>query len=317
MARGVGVALAIVTTGAAVGAAPREKPRVSIAVVGCDDALAGEAQRIAAIELRAALVEGPPDVATTQITATCEATSANLRVLDPTTGKSVERSVALSQAAPAARARLLALAIAELVAASWSELENNPQPRAPPAAALAPVAAREAAREVIAPLPIELGAVADAHLLASRDLIFGGGARSEIWVSPRFFLRFDALAHYAELARAAGSIALTMTSLSGALGASFAAGPLRPSVSLGARAGYAWMSGVAAGAATTGSSQQGAWVGPELAVELAAWPHARVHPILCLAVGAHIVGVRGTVNAGGDVMATGVWTGLALGAAVR
>src|SRR4029077_3546233 len=91
---------------------PREdKPRVSIAVVGCDDALANEAQRIAAIELRAALVEATPDEATTQVTATCSAESANLRVLDPTTSKSVERSVALSQAASTARARLLALAI--------------------------------------------------------------------------------------------------------------------------------------------------------------------------------------------------------------
>src|SRR4029077_7676204 len=81
--------------------------------------------------------------------------SASLRVLDPTTGKSVERSVALAQAAPTARARLLALAIAELVAASWSELESNPQPKAPPAEPLAPVEAREAARRVVEPRPIE------------------------------------------------------------------------------------------------------------------------------------------------------------------
>src|SRR5204863_3029658 len=125
---------------------------------------------------RAALVEASPDEATTQVTATCSGEAAHLRVLDPTTGKSVERSVALSQAAPTARARLLALAIAELVAASWSELESNPDPKAPPAAPLAPVEAREAARGVIAPFRIELAAVADARLLATRDLLCGGGA---------------------------------------------------------------------------------------------------------------------------------------------
>lgn len=291
---------------------------MSIAVVGCDDALAREAQRIAAIELRAALVDATPDQVTTNVTATCAEESANLRVADPTTGKSVERSVALAQAVPTARARLLALAIAELVAASWSELESNPQPKAPPVAPLASVEARQAARAVIAPMPIEVGAVVDVHLLASRDLIMGGGARGDLWISPRFFLRVDTLIHHAELSRAAGTIAVTMPSVSGAIGASFGGRALRPSLSLGVRGGYAWMSGVAAGGvATTGSRQQGAWAGPELALGLAVWPHARVHPVLSFSGGAHIVGVRGTVDDGRDVMATAVWAGFSVGAAVR
>jgi hypothetical protein len=154
-------------------------------------------------------------------------------------------------------------------------------------------------------------------VLASRDLIFGGGLRTALWISPPFFLRIDALAHYAELARPSGSIALTMSSLSIALGASGSGAWLRPRVSLGARAGYAWMSGVAASAATTGLHQEGAWLGPELALELAAWPHARVHPVLALSVGGSVIGVRGTVKGGRDVMATGFWGGLGLGAAVK
>jgi hypothetical protein len=297
--------------------AREEEPRVSIAVIGCDAALAREAQRIAAIELRAVLVDGTPDGTTTQIEATCGPSSANLRVVDPTTDKSVERSVALAQAAPAARARLLALAIAELVAASWSELEINPEPKAPPAAPLAPVDVREAARKVVAPRQIEVAAVADAHLLASRDWLLGGGVRTEIGVSPRLFLRFDALTHHAELSRATGTIALTMPSLSGALGVSLGAGAFRPRLSLGARAGYVWMSGVAGASTTTGSREEGAWAGPELAVDLSAWSHARVHPVLSLSVGAHVVGVRGTVNGGRDVTATSAWGGLSLGAAIR
>jgi hypothetical protein len=52
-------------------------------------------------------------------------------------------------------------------------------------------------------------------------------------------------------------------------------------------------------------------------VDLSAWPRARVHPILSLSVGAHVIGVRGTVNGGRDVMATSAWGGLSLGAAVR
>jgi hypothetical protein len=310
------VALLIVAAHAN-GASSDQRPRVSIAVVGCDEALAREAQRITAIELRAVLVDGAPDQTTTQITATCAADSASLQVIDPTTGKSVERSVALSQAAPTARARLLALAMAELVVASWSELEDNPEPKAPPAAPLAPKAAREAARGVVAHLPIELAALADAHLLASRDLIPGGGARTEIWILPSFFLRFDALIHYAELSRQSGTIALTMPSVSSAFGASFGSAWLQPRLSVGARAGYAWMSGVADSTATTGDHQQGVWAGPELALELSAWPHAHVHPLLSFSVGAHVLGVRGTVNGGRDIMATGLWSGLSLGVAVR
>jgi hypothetical protein len=290
---------------------------VSIAVVGCDPALAREAQRITAIELRAVLVDTTPDEGTTRITATCAAGAANLRVSDPTTGKSVERSVALSQAAPTARARLLALAMAELVAASWSELEDNPEPKAPPAAPLASRAAREAAREVVAPAPIELCALADAHLLASGDLLLGGGARTAIWISPLFFLRFDALANYRELSRPTGTIALTMPSVSSALGVSFGTAKLQPRVSVGARAGYAWMSGVAGSAATTGGREAGVWAGPEIAFELSAWPRARIHPWLSFSLGAHVLGVRGTVNGGRDIRATGIWSGLSLGAAVR
>jgi hypothetical protein len=310
------VALTAVATSAR-GEAREEKPRLSIAVLGCDEVLAREAQRIAAIELRAALVEASPDEATTQVTATCNAESAHLRVLDPTTSKSVERSVALSQAAPTARARLLALAIAELVAASWSELESNPEPKAPPAAPLAPVEAREAARGVIAPVPIELAAVADARLLASRDLLFGGGARADFWLSPPLFVRFDGLAHYAELSRATGTIALTMPSVSAAFGVSFVKTSVRADIGLGARAGYVWMSGVSSGETTSGSRQNGMWAGPELSLDCAPWPRARIHPLLSLSVGAHLIGVRGTVNQGRDVMATSVWSSLSVGAALR
>jgi len=310
------VALALLAAPAA-GSPADERPRVSIAVLGCDPVLAHEARRIAAIELRAALIDTTPDETTTQITATCAARTVDLRVIDPTTGKSLERTVALSQAAPSARARLLALALAELVVASWSELESNPEPKAPPSAPLASPAAREAARRAIAPRPLELAAVFDAHLLASRDLTYGGGARMAIWTSSRLFLRFDALADYAELARPTGTIALTMPSLSGALGVSFGTGWLQPRVSLGARAGYVWLSGAAANTATTGARERGFWGGPELALELSAWPHSRVHPLLSFSVGAHMFGVRGTVAGGRDVLATGVWSGLGLGAALR
>ncbi len=294
-----------------------EKPRVSIVMVGCEETLAREAQRIAAIELRAALIEETPDAATTQVEASCTAETAAIRVVDPTTGKSLERSVALSATPPTARPRLLALAIAELVTASWYELERNPEPKAPPALPLAPQRAREAAREAVARLPVEFAAVADANLLASGDWVAGGGARSEVWIAPWIFLRVDGLAHYADLQRPSGTVALTMGSASAALGASFGAAWLQPRVSLGLRGGYAWMSGVGGSSATTGYHQEGPWGGPELAAEAAAWPRAHVHPVLSLSAGVHVLGVRGTVNEGRDILVTGLWGGLSLAFAVQ
>jgi hypothetical protein len=77
------------------------------------------------------------------------------------------------------------------------------------------------------------------------------------------------------------------------------------------------MNGIADGTAATGFHQQGIWIGPELALQLSAWPRARVHPVLGVAAGAHLLGVRGTVNNGRDVEAVGIWGGLSAALAVR
>lgn len=295
-----------------------ERPHVSIDMVGCEAGLAGEAQRIAAIELRATLVDAAPDATMTQVTATCRTTVAELQVVDPTTGKSLARTVALTDAPPNGRARLLALAVAELVAASWSELQSNPQPRALPATPLAPVGAREAARAVVADRSLELAAAFDVHLLASGDFLFGGGARAAVWISPLVFVRFDALADYAELGRSAGSVAVIMPSVSVALGGALWIGTaLRPALSLGLRGGYVRMNGLADGRTATASHQEGAWLGPEVVLQVSAWPRARVHPILGVAAGAHLLGVRGTVENGRDVEAVGFWGGISAAVAVR
>jgi hypothetical protein len=305
-------------TATAAGAPGIDRPRVSIGIAGCDPALAREAQRIAAIELRATLVESAPDATVTQVTAACRDTGAALEVIDPTTGKSLGRTVALTEAAPNGRARLLALAIAELVAASWSELQSNPRPQAPAATPLAPYAAREAARAAVADRSLELCAAVDMHLLASGDLLFGAGARAALWISPLVFARFDALADYAELGRAAGSVAVIMPSVSAALGAARWLGTsLRPAISLGLRGGYVWMNGIADGTTATGARQHGVWLGPEIVLQVSAWPSARVHPVLGVAAGAHLLGVRGTVNDGRDIEAVGIWGGVSAAVAVR
>jgi len=295
-----------------------ERPRVSINIVGCDAALAREAQRIAAIELRATLVDAAPDGSVTEVKATCRGALAALEVIDPTTGKSLGRTVALTEAAPNGRGRLLALAVAELVVASWSELQSNPEPRAPPATPLAPPAARDAARAAVTERALELAAAVDVHVLSSGDVLFGGGARAAISISPLISLRFDALGDYAEIDRAAGRVAVIMPSVSAAIAASrWIGGSLRPAISLGLRGGYVRMNGIADGTAATAFHQQGIWLGPEVALQVSAWARARVHPVVGVAVGTHVLGVRGTVDNGPAVEAVGIWGAVSAAVAVR
>jgi hypothetical protein len=255
----------------------------------------------------------------TRVIATCAGSDARLDVNDPTTGKSLQRTVALTDAPPNERGRLLALAIAELVAASWSELETNPRPGARATTPLAPYAAREAARAAVASRAVEPAAMFDAHLLASGDALFGGGARVAVWLSPRLFLSADALADYGVLARAAGTVAVIMPSGSAAIGLSQQRDAwLRAALSAGLRAGYVWMNGTASGPDAAGARARGPWLGPELMLQVAGWAHARVHPVLALSTGVHLVGVRGTVGGGGrDVEAVGWWAAASAGVVLR
>jgi hypothetical protein len=77
------------------------------------------------------------------------------------------------------------------------------------------------------------------------------------------------------------------------------------------------MNGIADAGAATSARQDGAWLGPEVALQVSIWPSARIHPILGLAAGAHLVGVRGTVEGGRDVEAVGIWGGVNAAVAVR
>ena len=85
----------------------------------------------------------------TRIIIECTGPRAVLRVGDPLSRKVVQRTIDLSTSEPKARGRLLALATAELVVASWTELETNPKPRVEPAGPPPPAKVRDAARQVV------------------------------------------------------------------------------------------------------------------------------------------------------------------------
>lgn len=110
----------------------------------------------------------------------------DLHVDDGVTGKELSRTIDLAQQDPSVHPRLVALALAELVFASWAELLVTPRPRVLPATQPPPEATREAtsdrvARKLPRPLPPSglyfagLGGVM--LLFTGAPVLAGGGLR--------------------------------------------------------------------------------------------------------------------------------------------
>ncbi len=120
-------------------------PLVHLQLQNCSSLSAPVVRRILAAELGTGLADAPGPGVTTA-TVVCHNSDAELEVTDPLSRKAVNRHIDVGDAAPKARARLVAIAISELVLASWSELETNPYPQVEPAGPPPPPAARSAAR---------------------------------------------------------------------------------------------------------------------------------------------------------------------------
>jgi hypothetical protein len=129
-------------------AAAQDRLRVNVELRNCNELSQPEVRRVLSAELSAHLAEErSSDV--TRIIIECNGPRAVLRVGDPLSRKVVQRTIDLGSAEPKARGRLLALATAELVVASWTELETNPNPRVEPAGPRPPAKVRAAARKVV------------------------------------------------------------------------------------------------------------------------------------------------------------------------
>lgn len=124
-------------------------PQVDLELESCPGLPGPAVRRILAAELGAELADAPGPGVTTAVVV-CHDSDAELRVKDPLSRKVVTRHIDVGAAAPDTRARLVAIATSELVLASWSELETNPDPEVEPAGPAPPPAAREAARDWVA-----------------------------------------------------------------------------------------------------------------------------------------------------------------------
>lgn len=126
---------------------------------------------------------------TTRVSLSCDKETIRMVVRDPLSGKVLERHVDLRAQRGSARPRLLSLSAAELVAASWIELDVVPTPPpAPIVEATAPPPARadaaEAARAAMSrhlPLQWDAEAIAVGRRFPDADLTTWGGGVAATW----------------------------------------------------------------------------------------------------------------------------------------
>jgi hypothetical protein len=128
-----------------------DHPLVQLDIDTCVDASRDEIRRVVSVEL-GALFSDAAGADRTHASVGCDGTVAVLRVDDPITGKSLSRTVDVGGAIPRARARLVALAVVELISASWTELDTNPQPQVPPSG---PAPSAEARRAALASVRVQ------------------------------------------------------------------------------------------------------------------------------------------------------------------
>jgi hypothetical protein len=314
---------ALAATGTARASPRAGRPAVRLVVDPCLGIASDEVRRIVAVELRALLTSAEPDdraTTTTRAFASCRETVVALRVEDPVTGKALERGVDVHLADPSTHARLVALAIVELVAASWSELETNPRPAVPPVERRAPaeeqVLAREAVEERRPPPPFRLVTSAAAVRVLSGPSLWGVGLR----------LGHEAgwLGLAVELAGVRGGTATSLgrvTTEAVVVGASAfvrrAFGDLALRAGGGLRGGVVRMNGDPTNALqAAGEALVAPWGGPEVGGG-ATWSLTRrVLVELAAQVGYVALPVRGDVGEVEDVRLEGPWLAVQLGVGV-
>jgi hypothetical protein len=198
----------------------------------------------------------------------CAGDSVSLRIEDPVAARTSARTIDVPRASPFVRARLVALAAAEIVRWSWAEIEAA-SARGPSQAPRVPHDAGADARRGVAagePRGARLAAlaVAEARFFASSlGLLPGVGAA--LRSGGPLALDLDLIVHRGRRRIAAGSVGTTLASAAIAL--LWSPAPRRASIALGAgvRAGLAHLSATpdpSSGDDLVGHDIRGTWAAP-------------------------------------------------------
>jgi hypothetical protein len=314
------LAVAVVLSVLAQAAQPEGRPRVWLGVDGCIPVSPEEVRRILGIELHAALESSAqPSADATAIRVTCQGPYAALHVEDPVTGKSLDRAIELPVSRKA-RPRLLALAVTELVTASWTEAETNPEPEVAPVGRTASLQARQEARAAVEDRQVdrERHAVWLAALLGARGSsagpLYGGGAalRYEAWSWGGVDL--DLMAHYGQASAPLGSIAETNGSVGVAVHAQWLAPRYVARLGAGGRGGPVWFVGQPYNLTTArGTTLLAAWAGPMISASVDVPVGKSVALEACLEGGYVVRPVNALNNGAPGASVDGFWGAMNVG----
>ncbi|HJL15959.1 MAG TPA: hypothetical protein RMH99_09895 [Sandaracinaceae bacterium LLY-WYZ-13_1] len=308
-------------------AAAQAPPGASVAarVEGCEGLSAAEVRRSLRVELRAHLVS-PDEIepGTTRAEARCDrARRARLRVWDPVTGKDVRRTIDLSEIPEPGRARVVALALAELVLASWTEAVTNPRPAVAPLESTAPEPERSRVRELVERRHPQLASVdrvrggvsatAQLRVMLESPLALGGGELEGRLAWNALELSVAAGVVLASVDRRLGSVLVGLADAAAGIGLVVTTGAFRWRLTARVRVGYGWLRGSADHSGDRGGFLDGLLVGPEAVASVAApvvWP---LVPRLDIRFGYVPSGLVGTVAGEDPVSLRGAWLTIALG----
>jgi hypothetical protein len=293
---------------------------VRFTIDACVPVDGAETARLAAMELRADAVDTTD--AATSVSVRCDGDRAILRVEDAATRKSVERAVRLADLRQRGAARLLALAVSELVFASWAELYEPSLPMEPadpplPAQSMDAVRtsldqhespsaapARSPPPSVSSPAPIAASTpfLRPRFALVAFERTFPAAAGNAAWLGARIEsgitlgpyglvslgLGFAGASSRGDVGRIDGWI--PEASLLG--GIRYAARRIEFRSLVGVHAGVALFQGVAATPILTSAHLvAGAWFGPSLEIALAWHPVSRAALFATVDAGYSAVGI--------------------------
>jgi hypothetical protein len=278
---------------------------VALQIGDCD--MAPEIRKLVALELGKPLVD-EPNGGDTRASVMCAETRATLRVDDPVTGKELSRVVDLEAAIPKGRARLVALAVVELISTSWTELDATPASTAATPTADLGVSAQ------LPPVPTQLRvlAIAGVRKFGGTSTLVGGGARiarDGAWLG----WLADVEAHHGTSTVSLGQTSADVLDAAGALSIHRSWSRTRASFAAGVRGGAGRLAGSSTMMGVRAESFWGPWFGAFAlgSISVAATSHFAIE--LTVEGGRVISPLGGLVDARREVAIDGAWIGVHLG----
>jgi hypothetical protein len=282
-------------------------PAVALQISDCE--MAPEIRRLVALELGTPISD-EPGAGDTRASVTCADTQATLRVDDARTAQPLSRIVDLDAAVPKGRARLVALAIVELISTSWTEIDSAPpvQGSATPTENLSV----DAHLKEPATTGLRVLAFAGGRKFNGTGTLAGGGARivrEGAWLG----WLADVEAHHGTSTVSLGKTSTDVVDVACALEAHRTWSRTRTELAAGVRGGTARLAGTSDLMDVRAEHFWGPWVGAFAlgSISVAATSHVAFE--LTIEAGRVISPLGGLVGASREVSIDGTWMGVHVG----